>query len=762
MNEYYEEASKPVGPTFTETSALEFIQVAAVPKTPLQRAVGHFHSSSQRATNASSPQLEIHETSASHDNLGTLVQTQKEIADLVIMQQNLSLLPKREVPVYDGNPLSYQYFMHAFKYLIEDKTNSCQDRLYFLEQFTSGQAKDLVRSCLHMDARRGYSEAMQLLKKHFGNEMKIANAYLDKALNWTVIKADDGKSLHAYALYLKECCNAMQDLEYMDELDVTSNLKLIVSKLPYKLRERWRTRAYEAFQKTNTRARFKHLVDFIEAQSNILLHPMFGDIREPIPTKKLISNFRTPKRGSSFVTTVKAAEEHNTKPQVVKEHFCQGKHALVDCLRLKSEPQEKKVESLKRSGYCFGCLKKGHMSKDCKRRLDCQICQRKHPTLLHIDGRSLKQEAPQNLIPTEPKETSINSALVSADKVTGAGKECALAIVPVQVKVAKGNKSLLTYAFLDPGSSATFCTENLMKQLNAKGRRTEILLRTMGQERPVKSYELTGLEVSNLDGSEYIDLPKIFTQAKIPVSKENLLTQADLEKWPHLSGIQLKEINADIEILIGMDVPKAMEPWQVINSQGNGPYAVKTILGWVVNGPLNPAMEESGTSVSVNRISMENLRDLLVRQYNQDFPEKEYEEKREMSCEDRKFMETATSSIIFKNGHYHLPLPFRDKNVVLPNNYEVAAQRILNLAKKFNRDTAYAAEYKIFMDDVLGKGYAQKVPQERLQRNDGHVWYIPHHGVYHKQKKKLRVVFDCSSACRGKSLNGEQIWPTHF
>lgn len=525
MNEYYEEASKPVEPTFTETTALEFIQVAAVPKTPLQRAVGHLHSSSQRASNASSPQLEIHETGTSHDNLGTLVRTQKEIADLVIMQQNLSLLPKRQVPVYDGNPLSYQSFMHAFKYLIEDKTSSCQDRLYFLEQFTSGQAKDLVRSCLHMDARRGYSEAMQLLKKHFGDEMKIANAYLDKALNWTVIKADDGKSLHAYALYLKECCNAMQDLEYMDELDVTSNLKLIVSKLPYKLRERWRTTAYEAFQKTNTRARFKHLVDFIETQSNILLHPVFGDIKEPTPTKKLISNFGTPKRGSSFVTTIKAAEESNTKLRAVKEQqqfdnhfvisalcsFCQGKHALVDCLRLKSEPQEKKVEFLKKNGYCFGCLKKGHMNKECKRRLDCQICQRKHPTLLHISDRRLKQETPQIPIPTEPKETSINSALVSADKVTGAGKECALAIVPVQVRIAKGDKFLLTYAFLDPGSSATFCTENLMKQLNAKGRRTEILLRTMGQERPVKSYELTGLEVSNLDGSGYVDLPKIFT-----------------------------------------------------------------------------------------------------------------------------------------------------------------------------------------------------------------------------------------------------------
>lgn len=60
----------------------------------------------------------------------------------------------------------------------------------------------------------------------------------------------------------------------------------------------------------------------------------------------------------------------------------------------------------------------------------------------------------------------------------------------------------------------------------------------MGQESFVKSHELTGLMV--LDGSGYINLPEVYTQTKIPVSKENLVTQSDLEKWPYLSGIQLK------------------------------------------------------------------------------------------------------------------------------------------------------------------------------------------------------------------------------
>lgn len=49
----------------------------------------------------------------------------------------------------------------------------------------------------------------------------------------------------------------------------------------------------------------------------------------------------------------------------------------------------------------------------------------------------------------------------------------------------KGNKIIHTYAFLDPGSTATFCRDKLMHQLNMRGKETfyNILLRTMGQER---------------------------------------------------------------------------------------------------------------------------------------------------------------------------------------------------------------------------------------------------------------------------------------
>ena len=56
------------------------------------------------------------------------------------------------------------------------------------------------------------------------------------------------------------------------------------------------------------------------------------------------------------------------------------------------------------------------------------------------------------------------------------------------------------------------------------------------------------------------------------------------------------------------------------------------------------------------------------------------------------------------------------------------------------------------MKEILDNGYAEEVPKDD-QPKAGCVSYIPHHGVYHPHKKKLRVVFDCSARCQGVSIN---------
>ena len=737
--------------------------------------------------NRSTPRSET-QTRPDKSELTAILERQTDLADLFMAQQRLASLPGRDVPVFDGDPLAYRPFMQAFKHNIENKTDSNEDRLYFLEQYTVGQPKELVRSCLHLSAATGYTEAKHLLKHHFGDDFKITTAYIEKALNWNPIRSDDGKALNSYALYLRSCGNAVRDLPYMTELDLPSNMKQLVSKLPFKLREKWRSTVCDIVDSTRQRPKFYDLIEFIEKQAKIILDPVFGEIKDEAGSTRA----RNPKSDlpyakssskKSFVTAVTPVMDKTETNMISKEKesrtmdstnrttdttvnrdafvkpcvFCKGNHAMETCETMSKVPHKEKIEFLRKQGFCFACLIRGHMTASCKKRLTCQLCEKKHPTVLHIENFSPAAKKDVN-----HKGNSVScGATLSLTEHTGAGTtDYKLAVVPVKVKANKGSRVIETYAFLDPGSNATFCTENLMEQLSIRGRRTEILLKTMGQERPVKTYTTTGLEVCSLDGSSFIELPEVFTQKAIPVSQENIPIQADLEAWPYLKDVQLGSIKAEVALLIGANVPKAIEPLRVINSQNDGPYAVLTRLGWTVNGPLGstaPADEQGRPQVTSNRISVAKLEELLVQQYNQDFSELAYNEKQEHSFEDKKFLKVVNDSITKKEGHYVIRLPFRQDNICLPNNRKVAEQRTRSLSQRFKKDEAFRNDYIGFMNDVLMKGYAERVPEEQLLRNDGRLWYIPHHGVYHKRKKTIRVVFDCTSSFQGTSLNAELL-----
>lgn len=106
-----------------------------------------------------------------------------------------------------------------------------------------------------------------------------------------------------------------------------------------------------------------------------------------------------------------------------------------------------------------------------------------------------------------------------------------------------------------------FCMEDLMQKLNVTGR-TPFLLRTMGQETVFPAFLLTDLEVSELDSNGFYMLPEVLTQKKMPVTLDNMVTPEDLASWPYLSKVRIPSIKANVDLLIGTNAPKVLEPWE--------------------------------------------------------------------------------------------------------------------------------------------------------------------------------------------------------
>ncbi len=153
--------------TRPKTKALQ----SAVPNVPslVNQNVGYAHGSSVQ-------------NDVSNQNILKLIDKQSEIATLLVKQHILSSLPPREIPYFDGDPLRFHEFMRSFEEVVEKRADSPGDCLHFLEQYTRGQPKELVKSCQHMTPAQGYLRAKTLLKENFGNEVKIALSYMEKAL----------------------------------------------------------------------------------------------------------------------------------------------------------------------------------------------------------------------------------------------------------------------------------------------------------------------------------------------------------------------------------------------------------------------------------------------------------------------------------------------------------------------------------------------------------------------------------------------------
>ena len=115
---------------------------------------------------------------------------------------------------------------------------------------------------------------------------------------------------------------------------------------------------------------------------------------------------------------------------------------------------------------------------------------------------------------------------------------------------------------------------------------TTLSLTTMS-DRDSKSQSLVVcLEISDLCGNHTIELPNVFSRPSLPVTVDEIPRQTDVDRWAYLKSIHVPHINAEIELLIGNDAPKVLEPKEIRESKDGGPYAVRTLFSWTINGPL--------------------------------------------------------------------------------------------------------------------------------------------------------------------------------
>ena len=206
--------------------------------------------------------------------------------------------------------------------------------------------------------------------------------------------------------------------------------------------------------------------------------------------------------------------------------------------------------------------------------------------------------------------------------VTRGDSSTMMATIPVMVRSPDGSTSVATHAFLDLGSSATFCTDTLLKKLNAEGKTTSLKMTTaISENQSVQSQVVKGLSISGINSGSTIQLPPTYTLDRIPVNHEDIANPAGVERWVHLKGIYLPQIDAEIGLMIGGNCPEALCPLELKRGAEGEPFAFRSQLGWTVYGPRWHS-SVTDHAARVNRIGVRevdlDLHEKFVSLYNQE------------------------------------------------------------------------------------------------------------------------------------------------
>jgi len=178
------------------------------------------------------------------------------------------------------------------------------------------------------------------------------------------------------------------------------------------------------------------------------------------------------------------------------------------------------------------------------------------------------------------------------------------------------------------------------------------------------------------------------------------------------------------------------------------PFAVRTPLGWSLNGPVTTSNPISQRVVS-HFIRTSEIEDKVEKLWSLE-NEGVSADKPGLSVDDGRVLDLWNEKVRLVDGHYQLPIPFK-KSATFPDNFSVSLSRLQSLRANLVRRGLFE-RYDDEINKLCVSGYAEKIPLYEIARDN--VWYLPHQAVVSDKKPgKVRVVFDCSSKFMGESLN---------
>ena len=269
---------------------------------------------------------------------------------------------------------------------------------------------------------------------------------------------------------------------------------------------------------------------------------------------------------------------------------CDGQHLLKRCPTFLAMIPQERLELMIEKRRCFRCLRLGHGANTCSSTSKCQVCERRHHSLLHgATMRRGEETRPEQALVAEIRHGEPDLPIKVVGQSLSAAEEDEVSLGTVPVRVRHGNVTIEINALLDNGNTTNLLSEEAARVLGIDGRKENAIIEGVGgQKLESKRGEVT---LTSIDGNV-----KAATEVRIVPSPAGSLRAVDWNvhkaKFLHLKQMSFPEPcqRRSIDLILGNRVGKLTRSTvgDVYGQEADDPVARKTPLGWVVAGKLHP------------------------------------------------------------------------------------------------------------------------------------------------------------------------------
>ena len=680
-------------------------------------------------------------------------------------------LPHVKLDTFSGDPKQYHSFIKSFDCNVDLVVTNPDMKLARLNQYCVNEAKRAIRSAVLIGGEAGYLKAKEILKERFGSKDLVTQTYIHDLTEGTTVKSNtDYRTL---ADELSDAQMVLTELGTIARVDSQEVIQKIARRLPENPYQKFRRSLLSAKRadKLKEYPGFAFLVTFVCNLADDNNEPTWGYCK---PNERVTADTREKKekKKSSNVSNVVKSDvsKQNVQIHVSKPSFQMSRsndqnvsksneqsaqpsnnvtcvlcktepHKLWHCKLFKSLPVTTRLQFVIDSNLCINCFSPDHKVSGCPRNTVCFVkgCDEKHSMYVHVSSNSQAAAAST----TDQVESDPESAMCTSSKDRGSSSDSFMPVVKVKISIPRGEtgkEDSEFFALLDPASSKTYADAELRDSIGGPFETSEETQRTLFGERTTIIESIPYMSMSSVDGEFELDLEDVHVhQGKIPV-KNSVLNRQKYSYLANLPELPAYNSNVKISLLIGQDHADAFIPLETRRApEPNLPYAVRTPLGWTVWGGNKRRHKNVVHAIESNVNKLWNIENdgLESSPYSQD------------DVAVTQLWDRETKVI---NGRYQIPPPWKDTSLI-PNNMLIAKRCLSSLTKRLKKKQLYE-KYDSEMKLLLENEYAEVVPTDEINRNDGRVNYLSHHDVIKPSKPdKLRPVFNAAGKFKGKSMN---------